>query len=323
MYQKSIHIGLFVLLTAISQAALAFTIHDKGVHYFMEKEACPVDVMGGAASCHLVALSDDATTVDIDEAQHRIVLHNTAQYAKTTLVADLFLPAKALDAQQKAVLLTLHVKLSRKQSGWSQSFHTHTPVRGKLSQIEMLPWQVVVVENDTNKTILTPIQAEKLLTDPSWALRMAGYFMNIQDNRTPSTQDTPDITASFKFGLTKPFVNARFESQAKQAGQPLREVLRTGDWRIQVKSLSNHLPLDVTQHELFLYGLGASPLLDNVKKNGLKKGQVLILGAKQGQGYLQLDAKKVDFPQAAESAQRFANTSFLGAILFWYKDAHI
>jgi hypothetical protein len=86
-----------------------------------------------------------------------------------------------------------------------------------------------------------------------------------------------------------------------------------------MESESNFIPRKITQHELFLYGLEAEPLLENIYKKGFRKGQRIVVGATNGEGYIKVENKQKSFPLAGSTAERYLNTSFVGLILGWHQ----
>lgn len=72
---------------------------------------------------------------------------------------------------------------------------------------------------------------------------------------------------------------------------------------------------DVLARELFLFGLGDLPILEGVRKDGLKRGESLVFGMKDGNGTITVGAATAPIPDAIDTARAFLEMSFVGAIL--------
>ena len=69
------------------------------------------------------------------------------------------------------------------------------------------------------------------------------------------------------------------------------------------------------QRDLFLFGMEQVELLQPLRETGFAKHDKLLLGARDGKGYLSFRGQKVDYPQAGTAAQAFLQDSFIGLVL--------
>lgn len=290
-----------------------------GVHAFAGSQPCPFSISAAANACRRVALADAETAVQIDAARHRIVLTNSKPYAGKTLIADVFLPATARDPAGQVVPLVLHAKISKSgKQRLSISAHGHGPVPGPFSQVTMEPWEIVGVSGPgREKQLLSDAKAVATLADPSLAARVTREFVEVEDSR-PKGSRHPDITIKLGLGkLAASVLRSRLVLPEARDPEQLQQALHSGTWSLEMASLSNSIPLSVTRHELFLYGLEQQPLVQQIRSEGFRKGSRLIVGARDGVGYLSVGGESVAFPEAAEAAQRYMDLSFIGLILAW------
>lgn len=308
-----------MLALACLGVAHAESFQGAGIFEFKGQSACPFTIAPQGNDCRQIALADGFTHAAIDANRHEIHLANDHEYAKGTLVADVFLPARAKDANGATVPLMLHAKITRKgKDGWSISAHGHAPVVGPFTAVEMEPWHILADHGNGATQLIDEAESARILANPSLAARLARQFVEVRDNRGDKAAGKPDITVLVGLGpLASAFVRSQLDVTAADPSEKLGHTLQTGTWALSLQSLSRLIPLDVTRHELFLYGVDHEPLLREVYEHGLKKDSLLVIGAKDGKGYLQLDGKTADFPGAAQAASRFMAVSFVGHVLAW------
>ena len=95
----------------------------------------------------------------------------------------------------------------------------------------------------------------------------------------------------------------------------LAKALQHGDWTLELQALRSRLPLSVIQRDLFLFGMEQVELLQPLREAGFAKHDKLLLGARDGKGYLSFRGQQVDYPQAGTAAQAFLQDSFIGLVL--------
>jgi hypothetical protein len=308
------------ILCLLSLQVDAVEFRGADVFTFSGDTACSFTIGSNTDSCRRIALADTATSAVVLPKKHQILITNKQKYAHKTLIADVYLPATAKDEKENEVPLVLHVKISKSGNHpMSVSAHGHAPVTGTFHAVTMESWQILVDNNQQEQRILvSEKQALAALNNPSLAARLAHEFVDVKDNRFGDKANKPDITIKVGLGkLSTSVMRSRLDAPQSSTPEQLYHTLQSGNWSLQLESLSNSIPLSVAQHELFLYGLDQQPLLQTIYHNGFKKGDRLIVGAKNGVGYLSVGGQTTAFPAASQSAVRFMNISFIGLILAW------
>lgn len=304
----------------VSMQASAAELQGADVFTFAGDTTCPFAIGSDKNNCRRVALADTATRAEVLPEKHQILLSNSQKYAHKTLIADVFLPATAKDERGNEVPLVLHAKISKSgDHAMTISAHAHAPVSGSFHDVTMESWQIRA-DNGKKETqvLFSEEQALSTLANPSLAARLAHEFVEVQDNRPGNKQGSPDITVKVGLGkLSAAFMRGRLDAPEGSTPEQLHHTLQSGNWSLQFESLSNSIPLAVAQHELFLYGLNEQPLLQTIYRNGFKKGDSLIVGARNGEGYLSVGGQTAAFPAASQSAMRYMDVSFIGLILAW------
>jgi hypothetical protein len=304
----------------VSMHAGATEFQGAEVFTFSGDTNCPFAIGSDKNSCRRVALADVATRAEVLPEKHQILLGNSQKYAKKTLIADVFLPAKAKDEKGNEVPLILHAKISKTGNrSMTISAHGHAPVHGPFHAVTMESWQILADNGQKESKILfSEKQALSTLANPSLAARVAREFVDVQDNRPGNKQGKPDITIRVGLGkLSAPVMRSRLDAPESSNLDEFHHTLQSGSWSLQLEALSNSIPLAVAQHELFLYGLDQHPLVQTMRHSGFKKGDSLIVGAKNGEGYLSVGGQTSAFPAASQSAMRYMDISFIGLILAW------
>lgn len=313
-------LGSVVLASLFSMAASAEEFRGQGVYSFAGSSACPFSVSSDANACRRVALADGETGASVVAEKHQILLSNAKAYPGKTLVADVFLPATAKNAAGQLVPLVLHAKISKSGNRpMTISTHGHAPVSGPFHDVNMEPWQIIGDAGQKGESVLLSASAAmSTLANPSLAARVAHEFVEVQDNRPHAGGNHPDITIKIGLGkLATSVMRSRLVAADSRGVEKLQQTLQSGNWSLELTSLSNSIPLAVARHEIFLYGLDQQPLLKTMYRDGFRKGSHLVIGAKDGAGYLSVGGETAPFPEAAQSAQQYMNVSFIGLILAW------
>lgn len=290
----------------------------RGVFNFRSDSGCPFAALASPANeCNRLALDDADTRAALDSAAHTIRFANPRSYAKKTIVSDVLLQGSGQSrGTGQRVPLTFHALLSRSGNAWSTSSHAHSPIGGEFSDIQIDPYQVVVIEGSAERVVFTPAQISEALSRPSMAARLANEFVQVQDNRTGGAKDA-DITVGLGLGkASKSVARASFRAPSAR-GAELSEAMRQGNWSLELQALSGQIPRQVVQRDLFLYGLESQSLLQPLMQRGFKKNDKLVLGAAGGKGYLRHDGQQREFAGADASARAFLQDSFIGLVLGW------
>lgn len=294
--------------------AVAEPLQGPGVFAFNGKQPTAFCLGAQQGPCGKIALADADSQADILTDAHEIRLSSRGDYRNKTLFADVFIPASGQSDSGATVPLMLHVKISKSRDNeYTTSMHSHAPVRGKFKSVTATPWKITVDQ----QTVLTAEAMHDALADPAMAARLASAFVQVDDNRT-ATDKSPDITVRMGMGkLAMPVMHSRLEAPATQNQTELQTLLQKGTWSLTMDARSGMIPKAVTRHELFLYGLDKQPLLAGIMKKGLDKGDRIIVGARDGKGYLQLGSQTAELSNAGEIAAHYIDSSFIGLILAW------
>ncbi|MCX4162420.1 MULTISPECIES: hypothetical protein [Paraburkholderia] len=314
-------VAAFMLLSAGAHAATTdFT--GRGVFHFESKSGCPLaSTDQSATDCNRVALDLADVHAAVDTAANTIVFSSGAADHDGAVVGDVLLQGSGVATDGRRVPLSLHLLLRQSGSKWSPDIYVHAPVRGKFTDVKMDPYRVSVREGTTEHVVLTPQQALDVLTHPSLASRVAREFVAVRpsDAKNPTADD---ITIALGLGrLSKSVARASFSASGADAD--LNQTLASGTWTIEIEALSGQIPLWVTQRELFLFGLDDSALLQDLRTHGFHSHDKLVLGARDGKGYLSFNGHEEAFAGAAASGRSFMQDSFIGLILASHRDADV
>ncbi|MEC5161962.1 hypothetical protein ACFDR9_004364 [Janthinobacterium sp. CG_23.3] len=311
------HAMLGLLLAHACALAGATEFAGRGVFAFPSASGCPLAALtGNAEQCNRLALDHAETRATLDQAEQLIHFHNTRQYAKKTVVGDVLLQGSGLSEDGKRVPLGFHLVLSKSGDKWSTSQHTHAPVKGNFSAVQIDPYQVDVTEADGKRVVLVAEKITETLTQPSLATRLASDLVQVRDNRAKDARDA-DITIAVGAGkLSKSVMRARLHSDPVNGGN-VDSLLTQGSWAFELEALTGKIPDAVAQRELFLFGLSGQPMLKPLLVRGFKKHEKLSVGAVNGKGYLRFGDQQQDFPGADAVARAFLQQSFIGLVLGW------
>lgn len=296
--------------------AQAEDFQGRGVFHFASATGCPLASASASLSdCNRIALDDEHSRALLDTAGKRVELRNEQDYAEKAVIGDLLLQGSALAESGQRVPVSLHLLVSKDGQQWSSSVHAHAPVKGDMREVQLDVYQVSAVVAGRQQILLTHEQALAALTSPSTAARLAKQFVQVRDNRVEAAKaEYADITVAL--GLEKaalPAVRASLYVQGGHAG--LAKALQDGTWSLELEALRSHLPQQVIERDLFLFGLDRLPMLQQLKAEGFAKHGKLLLGARAGKGYLSYQGQQIDLPAAGEVARAFLQESFIGLVL--------
>lgn len=301
---------LALLLGAGMAQAEAFS--ERGVHVFASSSGCPLGVL---SDCNRIALDDAHSRVELDRAAGTILFRNTWDYADDAVIGDVLLHGQARAADGRLVPVSLHLLVSKDGQDWSTSVHAHAPVSGDLSEVKLDALRVEAEVDGQRQVLLTHEQALRTLASPSTAAKLAKQFVQVRDNRVEAAKaEYSDITIALGLGKAAlPAVRASLHVPGGHAD--LAKALQNGDWTLELQALRSRLPLSVIQRDLFLFGMEQVELLQPLREAGFAKHDKLLLGARDGKGYLSFRGQQVDYPQAGTAAQAFLQDSFIGLVL--------
>ncbi len=296
--------------------AQAEEFQGRGVFHFASATGCPLASNGVPANnCNRIALDDAHSQVLLDVIGKQVELRNEQDYAKETVIGDLLLQGSALAESGQRVPVSLHLLVSKDGQQWSSSVHAHAPVKGDMRDVQLDVYQVSTAVAGKQQVLLSREQALAALTSPSTAARLAKQFVQVRDNRVEAAKaEYADITVAL--GLEKAALPAVRASLYVQGGHAeLAKALQGGTWSLELEALRSHLPQQVIERDLFLFGLNDQPVLQSLKADGFAKHGKLLLGARAGKGYLSYQGQQVDLPAAGEVARAFLQESFIGLVL--------
>lgn len=311
---RSFFVPAALVMSCLSTLGQAEPMQGPGVFAFNGKQPTAFCLGSSQSACGKIALADADSRAEILQDSHEIRLSSQGDYRNKTLFADVFIPATGKSEAGAMVPLMLHVKISKSRNNeYTTSMHSHAPVRGKFQNVTTIPWKITVDQ----QPVLSAEAMHDALTDPAMAARMASAFVQVDDNRTTSDA-APDITVRMGLGkLAMPVMHSRLVAPTTHSQAELEALLQNGTWSLTLDARSGLIPKTVTRHELFLYGLDKNPLLAGIMKKGLDKGDRIVVGAKEGKGYLQLGNQTAALSNAGEIAAHYIDSSFIGLILAW------
>ncbi len=292
--------------------AQAEVFSERGVHVFASASGCPLGVL---TDCNRIALDDAHSRVELDRAAGTILFRNTQDYADDAVIGDVLLHGRARAADGRVVPVSLHLLVSKDGQQWSTSVHAHAPVQGDLTEVKLDAYRIEAEVDGQRQVLLTHEQALQTLASPSTAAKLAKQFVQVRDNRVEAAKaEYADITIALGLGKAAlPAVRASLHVPGGHAD--LAKTLQGGDWTLELQALRSRLPLSVIQRDLFLFGMEEVELLQPLRSEGFAKHDKLLLGARDGKGYLAFRGQQVDYPQAGAAAQAFLQDSFIGLVL--------
>jgi hypothetical protein len=288
----------------------------RGVFPFASASGCPLaTAVAPLSDCNRIALDDGHTRARLDSASKTLVLRNGQDYPDETVIADVLLHGRARAQNGQTVPVSLHLLISKEGQEWSTSLHAHAPVTGDLSEVQVDLYQVQADVAGKRQSLLQPDHALQVLTSPSTAARLAKQFVQVRDNRVEAARaEYADITIALGVGpAALPALRASLHVPGGHAD--LAKTLQGGSWTLELQALRSRLPLSVIRRDLFLFGLERVELLQPLQAEGFAKYDKLLLGAREGKGYLSYRGQRIDYPQAGAAAQAFLQDSFIGLIL--------
>jgi hypothetical protein len=204
--------------------------------------------------------------------------------------------------------------------------HAHPTVRDDDVSVDLEPYRVLLSDGTKESIALDPEVALKAVRDPGAMARLANVFIEVRDNLAggTATGSNPRVLADVSVGLglgklSKMVLGAQLESGdvfPKGTGAArLSEMFRSGTWEVRLTALSSLVPKDVLRRELFLFGMDGLPALSGIMKNGLRSGEAVVFGMKDGKGTITAGQVTEPIPDATDKARAFLEFCFLGAIL--------
>lgn len=302
----------------------------RGIHYFAGRVRCPMAGVGsrGPYDSNRLALDDDRTQVTIDRGAHRITVHNADRYAQKALIADLLFLATGTTVSGEQTPFSLHLKIMKSGTRIALDLHRHLRRQEPMLAADFEPFDVVVTDGVRSQVVLTREKSMGLICRPSLALRVVKALMAMRDNLAGLKQD-PQVPgfriADLSVGFNAPgwqwmVARAHLDSLSGanaelMARGSLVDMLREGAWQLTLTALSGRALKEVVKRDLFLFGLDELPLLQEVREQGLAKGQTLAFRFESGRGQVALGSRTAELPAAMDVARAYLEFHMLGGLL--------
>jgi hypothetical protein len=82
-----------------------------------------------------------------------------------------------------------------------------------------------------------------------------------------------------------------------------------------VDSLSPYIPSWQFDRDFFLFGIEDLPALEDIARRGLLRGETLVVGYRDGKGYIGVDAARSEIPNPDEVARAYLEYHFVGGVV--------
>lgn len=309
---------------------LESTFNTRGIYFVPGRITCPLAGIGKrpANASNRVVLDDADTEVTIDRESGRISVRNDRAYETKTTVADLMFLADGIAASGERTPFSIHLKVQKTGHRYEVDLHRHLRNQKPIVRADYEPFVVVACDRGESTVLLDRDRADRLISNPSFALRVVKAMMAMKDNLEGVRQDSAapgykiaDLSVGFgALGLN--YMMARAELASLDGGNaPLIErgsvvdMLREGAWEMKLTALSEKWLPEVVQRDLFLFGLDEIPLLAEVRARGLRKNQTLAFRFRKDGGEVALDGRSTTFPAAHDAARAYVEFHMLGGLL--------
>lgn len=306
------------------------TYNTRGIYFFSGRVTCPLAGIGsrGDTDSNRLVLDDTETEVSLDRDAGTIRVVNNKSYAKKTTVADLMFLAEGFAADGSRHPFSIHLKVQKTGHKYGVDLHRHLRNAVPIVRADYEPFVVTAWDKGASTVVLDRARTDRLVSEPSLALRIVKAFMAMTDNLEGVTQDpgkpgyrVADLSVGFgALGMNYMMARAQLVSLAPdnktliEAGD-VPAMLRDGAWELRLTALSEKWLPEVVQRDLFLYGLDEIPLLREVRERGLKKNQTLAFRLKKDGGELALDGQTSPLPGAHDVARAYIEFHMLGGLL--------
>lgn len=309
------------------------TYRGRGVYYVEGKIASPVGSIGARSprATNRLVLDDEHSVAVVDRALHRIVIRNEHRYGVAELnelVGCLLLLGSGTTESGDEVPVAVHLKIHKTGNRFHTTLHPHPTVRERLVSAVFEPFDVVLDNGESRRVVLTPQGAVEAVRDPQLTARLANVFMQVTDNLegvtlAPEQAGTPLVDLSLAFGTEKLNVNlarVRLLSNSAKNAELLREgsvarLLKEGDWEFRVDSSSPYIPRSEFDRDFFLFGIEGLPAIQQIARRGLLRGETLVVGLRDGRGYIGVGDARSEIPHPADVARSYLEFHFVGGVV--------
>jgi hypothetical protein len=302
----------------------------RGVYYFDGVVRSPVAGVGSrsAFSTNRLVLDDAHSEGLVDRASHRIVFRNEHRYGLNDLVGCLLFLGRGTTVSEREVPVAVHLKIHKMRNRFMVRLHPHPTVREKVVAAVFEPFTVVLANGESERIALTPEEVIEAVREPELTARLARSFMQVTDHLegvplSPETPGAPLVDLSFAFGsraVNLDVARVRLlsnsaENAALIRGGSIGTMLAQGDWEFRVDSLSPYIPRWNFDRDFFLFGIEDLPALQDIARRGLLRGETLVVGYRDGKGYIGVDDARSEIPNPDEVARAYLEYHFVGGVV--------
>jgi hypothetical protein len=302
----------------------------RGIYYVHGIVPSPVGDLGtrSAFATNRLVLDDVHSHVTVDRVNHRIVFRNEHAYGLNELVGCLLLMGRGTTLSGREVPLAVHLKIHKTRNRFRARLHPHPTVREKIASATFEPFDVVLANGESETLALTHEQAVEAVRDPELTARLAETFMQVTDHLegvAPSVE-TPGaalVDLSLGFGSEKlnlKLARVKLLSNSAANGSLIREgsvalMLEQGDWEFRVDSLSPYVPKWYFDRDFFLFGIENLPAVQPLARRGLLRGETLVVGLRDGKGYIGVGDARSPIPDPVAVARAYLEFHFVGGVV--------
>jgi len=311
-------------------AAEQQTFRGRGVYYFDGPVRSPIGDIGSRSpfATNRIALDDEFSEVRLDRASHRILFRNEHRYGLNELVGCVLLLGRGTTESGREVPVAAHLKIHKTGNRFMPSLHPHPTVRENVVSAVFAPFDVVLSNGTSEESALTPARAIEAVRDPEGSARIAKIFVQVTDHLEgarlePEKPGSALVDLSIGFGSEKinmKLARVRLLSRSEQNGELIRHgslgsMLEKGDWEFRIDSLSPYVPKWEFERNFFLFGVERIPALEKVARRGLLFGEALVVGLRDGKGYIGVDEARSEIPNPADVARAYLEFHFVGGVV--------
>jgi hypothetical protein len=92
-------------------------------------------------------------------------------------------------------------------------------------------------------------------------------------------------------------------------------MLEHGDWEFRVDSMSPCIPHWEFERDFFLFGIEHLPAVEQIARRGLLRGETLVVGYRDGRGYVGVGDRRSEIPTPGEVARAYLEFHFVGGVV--------
>jgi hypothetical protein len=206
--------------------------------------------------------------------------------------------------------------------------HPHPTTRAAIREVELKPFEIYTSDGRTETRVLGPAEAARAIREPELTARIANLLLQVEDH-TAGKPLVPDAAGSRLVDLTigygAPRMNLKVARAEVRSLDPanatliergaLGEMLAQGAWELRVTPTVVGLPKSEFDRDLFLFGVDDVAVLQPLKTRGLPRGRSLVIGYRDGKGFIGVDDDRALIPHAPDVARAYLEFHFLGGII--------